>query len=252
MQKLGLILLSFTFISVLNAENSAEVIFRQANDAYMQKDYVKALDLYEQIAHDNFKSVDLYYNLGNAYYRQNNLAKALLWYERALRLDPSNGDVKANIAFVNAQTVDQMEVLPELFFKRWSVAFCNMFSLNTWAVISIILCFLFFAALAYFMVSNNMSVRLKMLFLDICFFICLIVSISCALVQKKHLNFHDEAIITALSVTVKSTPDESGTDLFTVHEGMKVKIIDSVGDWMEVTFPNGNKAWILKRQAEVI
>lgn len=230
----------------------AENRFAEANDAYRQKDYETAFQLYGQLAESGNVSADLYYNMGNACYRLNRLGEALLWYERALRLQPSNADIRANIAFVNSQTVDQMEVLPELFLKRWWISFRSLLTANGWAVVSIICVLLFFAALAFFLIAGELRLRIRMLVVCGCMLLFTALGVGLAFSQKHALERTDEAIVTALSVSVRSMPDASGMELFTVHEGMKVRLTDSVGEWVEVLFPNGSKGWMQRAQLTVI
>lgn len=231
---------------------SADAVFSEASKAYRLKDYPRAIALYESLVDKDYVSAALYYNLGNACYRDNQLAQALLWYERALRLDPSNADIQANIAFVNSQTVDQMEVLPEFFLKRWFSAFRSLFSVTGWAVVSILCCLLFFAGIACFLLSSTMQHRIRIAVADVVVLLVFLLSLSCAFSQKHALERSDEAIVTGLSVTVKSMPDMSGTELFTVHEGMKIRLTDEVGEWVEAVFPNGDKGWLQSRQIAVI
>ena len=169
-----------------------------------------------------------------------------------MRLQPSNADIRANIAFVNSQTVDQMEVLPELFLKRWFSALRNLFSQKGWAVFSILCALLFFIVLAFFLLAGDLRRRVRLLVLDGCLLLLLALGVGMAFAQKRALERTDEAIVTALSVSVRSMPDASGTELFTVHEGMKVRLTDEVGEWVEVQFPNGSKGWVLSRQLTVI
>ncbi len=252
MRKLFFILLLIcAFCTNGKSQLVPDSLFRQANAAYMAKDYAQALQLYGQLVQAGYVSAELYYNMGNACYRQEQLANALLWYERALRLDPSNADIRANIAFVNAQTVDQMEQMPEFFLQRWWKALSALFSSTGWAVVSIVCALLFFTVLAFFLLSSRVERRLRLLLAAILLLCVTVLSVVFACRQLPQ-NLPEEAIVTAYSVTVKSTPDASGTDLFTVHEGMKVRVTDRVGDWMEVLFPNGNKGWIRKNQAEMI
>ena len=226
--------------------------FQAANEAYRQKDYAQAVLLYTRLAEAGYRDADLYYNLGYACYRQNDLGQALLWYERALRLCPHDADIRANIAFVNAQTVDQMEALPELFFKRWFRWLRDLGSVTAWSIVSLLCSLLLFASVTLLLLSGDVKRRIRCLIAATCFTLCLGVSMGLAFSQKHAQERTDEAIVTAYSVTVKSMPDASGTDLFTVHEGMKVRLTVAVGAWVEVLFPNGSKGWVEKRQLSVI
>lgn len=226
--------------------------FRSANEAYQRKDYAQAVQLYGQLAASGYRDADLYYNLGNACFRQNQLGQALLWYERALRLRPHDADIKANIAFVNSQTVDQMEVMPELFFKRCFRWLRDLGTATAWGVVSVLCSLLLFASIALLLMTRDMRRRIRCLVAGVCFTLGLVISVGFAFAQKHAMERSDEAIVTACSVTVKSMPDASGTDLFTVHEGMKVRLADAVGDWVEAVFPNGSKGWVEKRKLTVI
>ncbi|MBR6920131.1 MAG: tetratricopeptide repeat protein [Bacteroidales bacterium] len=253
MQKIGMcLLLACLLLAGPVMAGSDGELWQEANDAYRRKDYGTAVSLYEKLIANEAVSADLYYNMGNACYRLNRLGEALLWYERALRLQPSNADIRANIAFVNSQTVDQMEVLPELFLKRWFSALRNLFSQKGWAVFSILCALLFFIVLAFFLLAGDLRRRVRLLVLDGCLLLLLALGVGMAIAQKRALERTDEAIVTALSVSVRSMPDASGTELFTVHEGMKVRLTDEVGEWVEAQFPNGSKGWVLSRQLTVI
>ena len=231
---------------------SANKMFGEANEAYRRKDYGTAVQLYETLIAQESASAELYYNMGNACYRLNRLGEALLWYERALRLQPSNADIRANIAFVNSQTVDQMEVLPVFFLKRWFVSFRNLFSPDGWALLSIVSSLLFFMVIALFLLSGGLQRRIRLLAVGVVLLLLLSLAVCMAVSQKHAVERTDEAIVTALSVSVRSMPDVSGTELFTVHEGMKVQLTDEVGEWVEVIFPNGSKGWMQSRQLTVI
>lgn len=230
----------------------ANKIFQQANEAYMKKDYSTAIHLYETMVQEGSKSANLFYNLGNAYFKNEHLAQSILYYERALRLSPNNKDIIHNIAFANQKIIDDMETMPELIIYKWIRNFYSLFSSNTWAVIACVCCIAMFIAGGFMIVSRMHKRRVYLFFISLICFVLLIISIAFSIVQYQQSNRSDEAIITQASVVVKSMPDQSGTDLFTVHEGLKVKINDKVGKWVEVLFPNGSKGWMKISDLEVI
>jgi tetratricopeptide (TPR) repeat protein len=226
--------------------------FQKANDAYNQKKYADAIALYEDLAKQGYKDAIVYYNLGNAYFKCDMLAKAILNYERALRLDPANEDIKHNITFVNQQTIDKIDILPKPFFKLWFHSAIDLFSVKTWSILSILLVVIACICLVLMILPSFPRWRL-FLFITACITVVLaVLSIVFGNLQKNNINREDEAIIMNKIVTVKSTPDVSGTNLFTVHEGIKVHITDKAGNWIEVRFTDGNKGWILKDVVEVI
>ena len=245
------IVLFFVFI-LLTISVFGNEIFQKANDAYNQKKYADAIALYEELATQGYKDVMVYYNLGNAYFQNKQAAKALLWYERALQLDPANEDIKHNIAFANQQTIDKMEITPEPFIKTWFYAVRDLFSVKTWSIFSIVFIGMICLCIAMIIVLPFPRWRMA-LFVTACIaFLFAVFSIVFANLQKNNIKRTDQAIIMDKIVTIKSTPDVSGTNLFTVHEGIKVQITDKAGNWIEVRFPDGNKGWVSQDAVEVI
>lgn len=227
-------------------------LFDRANQAYNEKNYPLAITLYDSLAHTACTDAVVFYNLGNAYYKNDQLAESLLWYERALRLDPANEDIKYNINFVNQQTIDKMEIQPEFFLKTWISAVRGLFSAKIWSIISIVLGVILCGSIALMLIFSSAGWRKGMFSVACISFVFLGLSIVFAALQTQNANRTDEAILIRKIITVKSTPDTSGTDLFTVHEGLKVQITDRVGSWVEVRFANGNKGWITEESVEVI
>ena len=252
MRKIQIIILLACGVLYLPQLFAQDTLFKQANEFYSQKNYDSAIVCYQQLIDNGYQDAILYYNLGNAYFKDDQIGNAILWYERALRLSPNNKDIQYNLAFANQQTIDNIEPIPSFFLKTWMLAIQNLFSAKNWAIISIVLCAaLVCFILLIFLISNY---RLRMTFF---LFACLclttiIVSIVFAGLQTRHVNRTDEGIIIQSNVTLKSTPDNSGTDLFTVHEGTKVKITDNAGEWIEVQFSNGSKGWMLGEDLETI
>ncbi|MDY0015032.1 MAG: tetratricopeptide repeat protein [Bacteroidales bacterium] len=234
------------------AQSQVDTIFDKANKAYMQKDYPTAIHLYTDIISAGNVSADVYYNLGNAYFKNSQLSQAILWYERALRIDPSNEDIIYNIVFANSRITDEMETMPDFFLKRWFKSMYSSLSSMAWAVTSLVLCVCLFIFLVVLLLSASAKRRIFLFFASVLLFLLLAMSITFAYLQHKQSLRDDEAIIMRMSVAVKSMPDKAGTDLFTVHEGLKVRLLDKVGNWIEVVFPNGHKGWIEETAVEII
>lgn len=237
-----IIFVIFSPQTIFADENKA--LIREANDLYSKGEYSHAAVLYDSVINSGFESPDLYYNLGNTYYKQNLNTKAIINYERALLLAPEDEDIKYNLALANNQVLDNINELPILFISTWMNKLTNIFSTNMWAIISIITFVSCLFLLLFFVFSNRRIIK------KLCFWFavfCLIISFFSFLftkIQKDNLLFRDSAIITSPSVTLKSSPDESGTDLFLLHEGTKVHLIDSLGEWREIKLADGNIAWL--------
>ena len=243
------IILFLIFILVSVTAFGSE-LFQKANEAYNQKNYTDAIALYKELAEQGYKDEIVCYNLGNAYFKIDQLSKALLWYERALRFDPSNEDIKHNISFVNQLTIDKMDIQPEPIITKWIHAVRDLFSVKLWTILSIV--FICVTCICIVLIALVSRWRISFFIISCIAVVFTALSIVFAVLQNSNINRDDYAIIMTKIVTVKSTPDVSGTNLFTVHEGIKVQIIDKAGTWIEIRFPDGNKGWIKNDDVEVI
>lgn len=223
-----------------------------ADSAYIRNDFTTAIQIYEMILRKG-ESADIYYNLGNSYYKVGDIAKAILNYERALILQPANGDVRSNLEIARGKAVDKVTDVPELFFIIWLKAITNLMSIQSWAIIAISFFLLFIVSTYFFLFSTKIVARKTFFSLALFFLVfCVIANISAAFRQRVRLN-RMNAIITSPSVTIRSTPNDNGTSLFILHEGRKVIIKDdSMKDWKEIQLEDGNVGWVKKNDLEVI
>ncbi len=242
MKKTFLIILFFISYGLFAADDDALVV--KANKAYSAGAYQQAATLYQQVVSNGFEASELYYNLGNAYFKCNDMPSAILYYEKALKLNPRDEYVKNNIQVANTKITDKILPLPELFYKRWWNALQNLFEMDTWAVILIVNVVLFFIAISFYLISNTMLIRKASFWCGILLFIFSTFSFLFASNWYHTLTRQKEAIIFSPSLTVKSSPDDNSTDLFILHEGAKVSITDKVGQWREVKIANGSVGWV--------
>jgi tetratricopeptide (TPR) repeat protein len=238
------------FISIVAFASSEKM--QQANTAYQQKEYKKAIQLYESLVAEGLESTSLYYNLGCAYFQENNLASSLLYFERAARLDPSNEDVQHNLHVVNSRLEDTIQAVPDFFLKSWFFAFTKAFSLKIWALISIMAFIILLFFIFIYLLSKEIRWKKTGFYLAIFFFLVMILSITAAQSQYKKRHCTSYAIVFEPTLTTKSSPDENSKNLFIIHEGTKVKIIDDVGDWYEIKIANGSKGWVEKDMIVII
>ena len=224
----------------------------KANEAYAQEDYIKAIELYEQTAREHGVSSDLYYNLGNAYYKHNEFAKAILNYERALLLNPGNEDARFNLDMANTHIVDKIDPVGRFFLSVWIDTMRSYLSSNTWAVIGIIAFFLFIGGCYLYLFTRSVPLK-KIGFFGGIVVLLIAIMANCfawGLNEKKEIR--NEAIVFDAMVSVKSSPAESGTDLFVLHEGTKVVVLSKVGEWSEVKISDGNRGWLPSAAIEII
>ena len=224
----------------------------EGDSAYMKNDFASAIQVYEALLTKG-EAADLYYNLGNSYYKSGDIAKAILNYERALLLQPGNGDIRANLEVARAKTVDKVEPIPEIFFVSWTKSLINSMSVDAWAVCGVVCFILLIASLYLFIFSKQVVLKKASFICGIVFLIAVILANVFASEQKDSLQNRDSAIVMSPSVTVRSTPSESGTSLFILHEGHKVTIKDaSMKGWKEIRIEDGKVGWVPSSSIEII
>ncbi len=225
---------------------------KEAEVAYTKEDYETAIKLYEGLLKNNGESVAIYYNLGNAYYKSGKIAPAILNYERALLLDPGDKDIRFNLQMAKGRAVDKIEPIGHFFLTNWFIGVRNMAGADTWGTIGIVCFILFIFCLVLFFFSKIRRFKQVGFYSAIVLFLIVILSNIFGFSQKNELDNHLEAIVFAPTVTVKSSPDISGTDLVVLHEGTKVTVTSTLGEWSEVELEDGNIGWMPSKDIEKI
>jgi len=221
-----------------------EAIIKQANGLYIEGEYSASAELYEQVIADGKEAPELYYNLGNAYYKAGNVPAGILNYERAKKLNPNDEDLIFNLKLANLKTIDKIEAIPNFIIGDLGNELKDFYSQDTWAWISVFGIWL--ASLLFFGFVVLAIRNLKKLFfgLSMLFFSLSIVAFSFTY-NKYHEAYKEiEAIVYSPTITIKSAPDEQGTDLFVLHEGTKVLVLDKMGSWYKIKLASGSIGWI--------
>ena len=214
------------------------------DSAYLNGDYITASQIYENLLIDG-EAAELYYNLGNSYYKSGEIAKAILNYERALLLEPGNADSRFNLEMAKAKAVDKVETTPEIFFVSWTKSLIDMQSIKAWAICAIIFCLLFIVSLYFYFFSKTVLLKKIGVFSGLLSILIVILANVFAAQQKNRLMDRDYAIVMTPNVVVRSTPSESGTSLFVLHEGRKVQIKDAtMREWKEIKLEDGKVGWV--------
>ena len=247
-----ILLISISLASCLIPLSSHALTKAEADSSYVRGEYQQAIKEYESLL-KNGASADLYYNLGNAYYRTENITKAVLNYERALLLSPSDRDIRFNLQMARSKTIDKITPEQEMFFITWYRSLVNLASVDGWARTALWALALAIVLALLYLFSDRIWLR-KVGFFGALFLIAIFVFSNIFAHQQKELLVNRKgAIVTASSVTVKSTPDKKGTDLFILHEGTKVTITDSsMREWKGVRLADGKEGWIETKQIELI
>ncbi|NDV59972.1 tetratricopeptide repeat protein [Bacteroides sp. 519] len=224
----------------------------EADSAYMNNDFATAIEMYGKLLMEG-EAAEIYYNLGNSYYKSGDIARAILNYERALLLKPGNDDIKFNLEIARSKTVDKVEEVPDIFFIGWIKSLINSTSVDVWAKWGIAFFILFLVGL-YFLFFSNKALFKKIGFIAaIAFLFFSICTNGFAFYQKGILTNRNTAIVVSPSVTVRSTPNDNGTSLFILHEGRKVIVKDnSMKNWKEISLEDGKVGWISASDIEII
>lgn len=239
-------------VSIFSVTTSFAVTKVEADSAYARGEFQQAIKDYEVLLKQG-ASADLYYNLGNAYYRTENITRAVLNYERALLLSPGDRDIRFNLQIAQSKTIDKIVPESEMFFFTWYKTLVNLMSVDGWARTSLVSLALVIILLLVYLFSDRIWLRKIGFFGGVVLLLLFVMSNVFAWQQKQNLLFRKGAIVITPSVTVKSTPANNGTDLFVLHEGTKVMITDSsMKGWKEIRIADGKEGWIESSQLEEI
>lgn len=249
---LALILMIVLPASV-SANPYADSLWTGAGQAYSEGRWADAVDMYKPILDLGLESPALYCNIGNAYFKDGNYPYAILYYEKALKLDPSYADAKYNLEIAQGFTQDRIDAVPEFILSKLAKDVCYMADSDFWAVFFLVMLAVSAALVLLFLLGKTRAARQTGFFTAIPAILIAVVAICFSTWQKKEYMMLDSAIVTRPVVSVKSSPSsESSTDLFILHEGTKVGIIDDVGEWRNIELSDGRQGWMRSSDMEVI
>jgi len=232
----------FLFPILLFGQNS----FDKANELYQKGNYQEAAQAYEQILENKQHSVELYYNLGNAYYKLNKIAPAIYNYEKALLLEPNNTDVKNNLKFAQNMMIDSFIEVPKVGFSNWLSGFTSVYHYDIWANIAIGFSFLVLLSFIGFYFISRIVLKRTFFGLAIFFLLFSVLSVMIASFEKNQKQNYNPAIVFSESVIVRAEPNSSSANAGLMHEGTKVYILESMDNYYKVELPNGIKGWVLQ------
>jgi len=229
-----------------------EYLFEQGNTFFEDQEYTQAIDAYEEILAMGYESAELYYNLGNAYYKTGKYAWAILNYERAMRLQPQDEDIRFNLEIARMTLVDEIPEIPKLFYVKYLKDVRAFFSLKILTYLTLAVYLLFIGCLILWLTLRSAFLRRMFRTASIIIGVFLVL-FSLLFISKIHTTSSSvEAVIMSPEVYVRSSPTESGTNLFAIHSGLKVKIENQSNDWYEIRLPDGKEGWIESTHLEII
>lgn len=227
--------------------------FTKANNLYNASKYEKSIEVYFEILDSGVHSSELYYNLGNSFYKLNDIPNSILFYEKSLKLNPTDKDIINNLKMVNNAIIDDITKIPEPFFDNQLNKISNNLSYSNWGLISLIISFLFLLLFIFYFFSKEPIVKrtsFTLLFV-LLVLIGITTKISLHAYEKNHLEKY--AIIFSSKIEIKSEPNERSENLLILHMGTKVKIIDSFNDeWVKIKLVNGQEGWINNNEIKII
>lgn len=250
--KLSTLILIILLNAGFASGNAIDSLFQKGNGFYRQKRYNDAIECYKTIIKAGKESAPLYYNLGNSYFKTGEIALSILSFEKALKIAPDDQDIIYNLSIANSRITDKIDALPDLFFITWFKNARNTFKADTWSLMSIVTFLLLLITVLGFLLLQSISLRKISATLAVLSLFAFVIFLVFAVSSNSARKDDSRAIIMAPSVIVKSSPDETATDLFVIHEGTKVTIMESFENWSEVQISDGNRGWIVSENYEVI
>lgn len=227
-------------------------LFLNANKLYQQGDYEPALDGYHAVILSGFESADLYYNMGNAAYRSNSIGHAILYYEKAFKLEPAHEDAIHNLDFVSRYRLDTFDEVPVLFLRIWIKGFIQLFPEQTWSILALIFFMMILIGLLVYLFSRHIVIKKTGFISGLAALVLFVITFSSALSTHRNIINPEAGIILAPSVVVRSSPSESGTELFILHEGTKIEVNEDISGWQNIKVIDGREGWIMAGDFESI
>jgi tetratricopeptide (TPR) repeat protein len=226
-----------------------ERAFTRANDTYKNADYKRAAQMYEDLVTSGIESEEVYFNLGNCYYKLGNIAAAILNYERAQRLDPTDEDIDFNLTLAQSRITDKIDPAPQFFVVKWWRMFVALATPSAWSLVGVILVWSFIVVAALFFIARSPSFKKAMFAVGLVMLFCAALMFTFAFQQH---NKATSAIVFASSVVAKSEPQEESKDLFVLHEGTKIDILGIDGEWYKVRIADGSVGWMRLNTVRII
>lgn len=256
MKKMKRIMIIFGILTVsaawLSAQD-ADSLWNQAVKDYTEENYQEALAGFTALEADGYVSGELYYNIGNCYYKLGNcLGQSILYYERALKLDPSYEDAQVNLAIAREYTLDRIDEVPEFILLTWIKAFRDTVSSDAWAWIALVLFLVTAVMVLLFRFGGSPALRKTAFALAVAALLMTIISAVFAFNLRSGLESDGEAVVTVPVSSVKSSPGSTDQSLFILHEGTKVAVMDSLGEWYRIELSDGRQGWLENTNVEII
>lgn len=232
------------FLSLITNAQTIDSMFVKANELYKNNHYTQALQLYKDVESNNIISEALYFNMANAYFKTNQVAPSIYYYEKALQLNPNDEDVLFNLDYANRMIIDNIEPLPKSLGQKFRENVVLKFNYNTWAASAVIFALLFALLFLLYHFSNSTSTKRIYFITSIVTAVIVLAIVVFAHQNKKIVKSTKYAIVFAAQTDIRSAPTQSGEINFELHEGTKVKVLETIDNWKKIKLADGNIGWI--------
>ncbi|MFI5171278.1 MAG: tetratricopeptide repeat protein [Chitinophagales bacterium] len=253
---ISLVILFFYFSAWSQNDSTSSAIdtstYVYASVMYEKGDYKNAIEIYDQLLEKNGESAEIYYDLGNCYYKIDHLGNAVLNYERALLLDPSDDDIKYNLQLTNLRIRDKIDPVSEPVLLVWWRNFIKLLSVHIWAFLTILFLWIALAGFILYRYANKINQQRAGFYIFAFSIIIFLITAIAAYSKNDYDSNYRFAVVMAPSSIVKSEPNESSTNLFLIHEGLKIRLIDYEEGWNEIKMPDGNVGWVKEAEIESV
>lgn len=241
-----LVLIIANTISAQNADD----LFSSANDLYKNEKFEKAIERYKEIESQGLISSELYYNLGNSYYKLNKVGPSIYYFEKALKINPLSEDVKNNLVFAKRLSLDKIEELPKTVFQKFNINYLQQLSYNQWAIVAIVFSVLGSLLFLLFYFADTPFIKRFYFVTSSLSFILLITALIITFNQYSISKNNTEAIVFVEKVEVRNAPTFNSEEVFTLHEGTKVLVLDAVDNWKKIKLADGKIGWIISEKVK--
>lgn len=240
--KLVVLLLISFFSTRLSANVDPQ--FQQANEYYKNNQFDKAIESYQQLVKDGYSSEELFYNLGSSYFKKEQMGKAILYFEKALKIDNDDEDVLHNLKVANSFSQNDVSPLPTFFLVRWWKGLHQLVSSSIWGVLGLILFWLGMGGIIYWLMASERADKKKGFVGGICLLLASLLPFALAYSQMTWEKDSEMAIVQSNRIPLRSAPDEESTEIIKIYEGLKVELLDEIGEWSKVRLLNGEQGWL--------
>lgn len=250
-KRLLTLIIALLFAAPIRAQDPAP-LWEAATAAYTAGDYTAAIAGYDSIRREGLASAALYYNLGNAYYKDGRMGPAILNYRRALRRAPGDANIRHNLVVADARIRDRIDAVPEFFVKTWARRAMYSAGTDAWAAWSLVLLTAALAGVLLYLLGSRMALRKAGFYGAVGLAGLALAALTFASIQRQKILHPDEAVIMLTAAPVRSEPHASGREVFVLHEGTTVRLIGELNSWREIVLTDGKQGWIDGAAIEVV